>query len=138
MYADNTTLYAETASPSDHINLSNSLNRDLFKIQSWSSKWQMKLCSCKIHSITIIRYRTSHPPHLPLDFCRVDVEVSSSIKFLGVSLDDKLTFLKTYLKYCLFYCSKIGLIRKCYIILAMMIQYSNPFSFWLTFKNVEI
>ena len=42
-YADNRTLYAEVASPSERTNVTNSLNRDLAKIQSWSSTWGMKL-----------------------------------------------------------------------------------------------
>ena len=37
LYADDTTLYAEVASPSNHINVANSLTRDLAKIQSWCS-----------------------------------------------------------------------------------------------------
>ena len=34
-YADDTTLYAVVASPSDSINVDNSLNINLVKIQSW-------------------------------------------------------------------------------------------------------
>ena len=34
-YTDDKTLYAEVASPSDHINDANSLNKDPAKIQSW-------------------------------------------------------------------------------------------------------
>ena len=37
-YADDTTLYAEIASPSDRINVFNSLNRDFAKIQLWGMK----------------------------------------------------------------------------------------------------
>ena len=48
-HSDDTTLYAEVASHSDHINVANSLNRDLFKIQC--STWEMKLNSHKTHSI---------------------------------------------------------------------------------------
>ena len=49
-YADDTILYAEVASPSEHTNIASSLNRNLTKIQSWSSTWGMKL---KTYSITI-------------------------------------------------------------------------------------
>ena len=48
-------MYAEVASLSDHINVANSLNRDLFKTQSWYS---IKLNSRKIHLITISLFRT--------------------------------------------------------------------------------
>ena len=46
-YADDTTLYAEIASPSEHTNVANSLNRDLAKIQSWFFTWGMKLILVK-------------------------------------------------------------------------------------------
>ena len=94
LYADDTTLYAEVASPSDHINFAISLNRDLFKIQSCCSMWKIKLNTFKKHSITISQSRTPYPPHPPLTLCRIDSEVSSFLKFLGVTLDDKLTFEK--------------------------------------------
>ena len=42
LYANDTSLYAEVAPPSDSINVSSSLNRDLFKIQSWCLKLGMK------------------------------------------------------------------------------------------------
>ena len=91
LYADDTTLYAEVASPSGRINVANSLNRDLFKIQLWFSIWGMKLNSRKTHSITISQFRTPHPPHLPLNLRKLDLKVCSSLKFLRVILD-KLTF----------------------------------------------
>ena len=71
-YADNTTLYAEVASPSEHTNVVNSLHRGLTKIQSWCSTWGMKLNPHKTHLITISRSRTSHPP---LTSCGLDLEV---------------------------------------------------------------
>ena len=40
---DDTTLYGEVASPSQFTNVFNSFNRDLAKVQSWSSTWRMKL-----------------------------------------------------------------------------------------------
>ena len=60
-FADNTSFYLEGASPSDHINVANSLNRDLVKIQSWHSKWGMKFDTCKTHLITISQSRTHQP-----------------------------------------------------------------------------
>ena len=77
-YADDTTLYAEVASPSECTNVANSLYRDLAKIQSWCSTWGMKLNPQKTHSITISRSRAPNPPHPPLTLCGLDLEVSSS------------------------------------------------------------
>ena len=42
-YADVTTLYVEVTSFSDHINIANSLYRNLFKIQSWCSNVENKI-----------------------------------------------------------------------------------------------
>ena len=54
-YVDITTLYAEVKSPSDYINVANSLKGDLFKIKLWCSTWGIKLNPRKTHSITISR-----------------------------------------------------------------------------------
>ena len=62
-YANDTTLYAEVASPSERANVANSLNRDLAKILSWCSTWEMKLNPHKTQSITISRSRTPYPPY---------------------------------------------------------------------------
>ena len=94
LYADDTTLYAEAASPSDRISVANSLNRDLAKIQSWCSTGGMKLNHCKTHSITVSCSRTPHLPHSQLSLCGLDLEVSSSFKLLGGSIDNKLNFEK--------------------------------------------
>ena len=51
----------------------------------------MKLNSSKTHSITISRSRTSY---FPLTLCGFDLEVCSSFKLLGVTLEDELTFEK--------------------------------------------
>ena len=91
-YADDSTLYAVVVSLSDRINVANSLNRDLAKIQSWCFTWGMKINPRKTHSITISRSRTPYLTHPPLISCEFVLEVSSSHKLLGVTIDDKLTF----------------------------------------------
>ena len=55
-YADDTSLYAEVASPSDRIYVSNSLNRDLFKIQSW--------CFILVKHTKSLSVNPGHPIHL--------------------------------------------------------------------------
>ena len=107
-------MYAEIASPSERTNVANSLNRDLAKIQSWCSTWGMKLNPRKTHSIIISRSRTPYPLHPPLTLCGLDLEVSSSLKLLGVTIDDKLTFEKHVRNIASSIAQKTGLIRKCY------------------------
>ena len=62
----------------EHINVANSLNMDLVKIQLWCFTWGMKLNASKTQSITISQSRAPYSPYLPLTFCEVDLEVSSS------------------------------------------------------------
>ena len=63
---------------SDHINVANSLNRDILKIQSWCLTNGMKLNPHKTHSITISQSRL---PHFPFTLCGLVLEVSSSLKW---------------------------------------------------------
>ena len=51
----------------------------------------MKLDPRKTYSVTISCSRTPHPP---LTLCGLDLEVSSSLKLLGVTIDNKLNFEK--------------------------------------------
>ena len=85
-FTDDTTLYAEVASPSEYTNVANSTNSELDKIQSFST-WGMKL----YHLITISRSRNHYPPHHPLTLCGNDLGVSNSLKILGIKIDYKLT-----------------------------------------------
>ena len=82
-YADDSILYAEFASLSNRMNVANSLKKDLAKIQSWCSMWGMKLNPFKTHSVTIGHSKT---PHSLLIGCGLDLEVSSSLKLLGVTI----------------------------------------------------
>ena len=71
----------------------------------------MKLNPRKTHSITISRYRTPYPP---LTLCGLAMEVSSSLKFLGVTLDDNLTFENHNFNLASSIAQKTSLIRKFY------------------------
>ena len=110
LYADDKNFYTEVASPSGCINVDNSLNKDLVKIQLWCSTWGMKLNLCKTQLITISRSRKLHPL---LTLCGFDLEVSI-FKLLEVTLDNKLIFEKHICKFASSIAKKIGLIRKCY------------------------
>ena len=113
-YADDTTLYGEVKSPSLRTSVADSLNRDLSKIQSWCINWGMKLNPKKTYSIIVSRSRTSQPPHPPLSLCGTVLEVSNSLKLLGVTIDDKLTFEKYLRSLASSIAQKTGLLRKCY------------------------
>ena len=113
-YADDTSLYAEIKSPAERVSVADSLNRDLRKIQSWCVTWGMKLNPSKTHSIIVSRSKTPLPPHPRLSLCGTLLEVSSSLKLLGVFLDDKLSFEKHLRSVASSVAQKTGLIRKCF------------------------
>ena len=119
-YADDTSLYAEIKSPAERVSVADSLNRDLRKIQSWCVTWGMKLNPSKTHSIIVSRSKTPLPPHPRLSLCGTPLEVSSSLKLLGVVLDDKLSFEKHLRSVASSVAQKTGLIRKCFRTLGMI------------------
>ena len=92
LFADDSALYREIKSFNDVL----SLQEDLFKLQEWASKWQMKfnIKKCKtlriskriknkINHIYVMKSATSDP--IPLE------EITSD-RYLGVILDNKLSF----------------------------------------------
>ena len=50
----------------------------------------MRLYPSKSQTIVVIKFRMIHPPHPPLYIG--DAPISKSFKFLGVIINDKLTF----------------------------------------------
>ena len=90
--ANDTTIYSEISTPSDRVKVAVSLNRDLPRIQTWCSTWDMKLNPNKTHLIIVSRSRTALQQYLPLSLCRVELETSTFLKLLGIVLDNKLTF----------------------------------------------
>ena len=73
--------------------------------------WIMKFKHRKNPSITISCSRTPHPP---LTLCGIDMEVSSSLKLLGVTIDNKLTFEKQISNIASSIAQNTGLICKLY------------------------
>ena len=65
-YAGDATIYAFLNSPSDRIAVTESLNRDLLRIEPWCRDWGMKLNPLMFQSMSASRSRTDDPLHLPL------------------------------------------------------------------------
>ena len=112
-YADDTTLYAPIVSPMNRSGVAESLNRDLIKIEAWCAIWGMRLNPNKSQSIIVSRSRTIDPPHPPLYLSGAQVLISDSIKLLGVTLDNKLTFETHIRQVSISIAQKTGLLRKC-------------------------
>ena len=68
-YADDATLLAPVPSPDMRELVSESLNRDLARINAWCKSWGMKLNSNKTQSMIVSRSRTlnHHHPNLFID-----------------------------------------------------------------------
>ena len=112
-YADDATLYASINSPIDRVPVADSLNRDIAKIELWCKRWGMKLNPTKSQSITVSRSRTIIPPHSTLFMDGSPLSISKSIKLLGVTLDNKLTFEEHLRTVSTSIAQKTGLLRKC-------------------------
>ena len=112
-YADDATLYASINSHIDRVSVADSLNRDISKIESWCQRWGMRLNPTKSQSITVSRSRTVFPQHPPLLMDGSQITISKSIKLLGVTLDNKLTFEEHLRVVSASIAQKTGLLRKC-------------------------
>ena len=113
-YADDTTLYSLINSPNDRVMVADSLNRDLHKIYIWCQIWGMKLNPSKTQSIIVSRSKTINPVHPSLTLCGQSIPVFSSLKLLGVTTDDKLTFEGHNRSMSSSIAQKGGILRKCY------------------------
>ncbi|MEM8780580.1 MAG: reverse transcriptase family protein, partial [Cyanobacteria bacterium P01_G01_bin.49] len=113
-YADDTTLYSLINSPRDRVMVADSLNRDLHRISGWCERWGMKLNPSKTQSIIVSRSRTVNPPHPLLTVCGQSIPVCSSLRLLGVTVDNKLTFECHIRKLVSSIAQRGGILRKCY------------------------
>ena len=94
--------------------MADSLNRDLHKVYLWCQLWDMKFNPAKTQSIIVSRSKTINPAHPVLSVCGQDLTVSSHLKLLGVTLDDKLTLEKHIRVMSSSLAQKGGILRKCY------------------------
>ena len=60
-FADDSTLIVVVRSPGVRVEVAESLNRDLMKVNEWCDIWGMKLNASKTKTIILYRPRTMHP-----------------------------------------------------------------------------
>ena len=111
-YADDATLIAVIPSPDQRQLVSDSLNRDLAKINDWCNLWGMKLNPTKTQSMIVSRSRTLLPEHPDLLLNNVVLSTYSSFKILGILFDSKFTFEQHIRSISSSVAQKIGLLRK--------------------------
>ena len=65
-YPDDSTLMAVVPSPGARVTVTESLNRDLVRVNAWCDLWGMKLNASKTKTMIVSRSRTMHPQSPPL------------------------------------------------------------------------
>ena len=113
-YADDATLIAVISSPEQRTSVSESLNRDLARIDEWCNLWGMKLNPQKTQSMIVSRSRTLNPNHPSLVIGDTVLDNCNSCRILGVTFDNKFTFEKHIRSVSSSISQKIGLLRKSY------------------------
>ena len=111
-YADDATLIAVIPSPDERQLVSESMNRDLSKINDWCKLWGMKLNPNKTQSMIVSRSRTLIPSHPDLSVDDVVLPTCASFKILGILFDSKFTFEHHIRSISSSIAQKIGLLRK--------------------------
>ena len=111
-YADDATLIAVIPTPGQRQLVSDSLNRDLAKINDWCKLWGMKLNPIKTQSMIVSRSRTLVPNHPDLVIDDTVLKICDSFKILGILFDSKFTFEKHIRSVSSSVAQKIGLLRK--------------------------
>ena len=111
-YADDATLLAVIPSPAQRRMVSESLNRDLAKINDWCKLWGMKLNANKTQSMIVSRSRTLVPNHPDLSIDNVILQTCESFKILGIEFDSKFTFEQHIRTVSSSVAQKNGLLRK--------------------------
>ena len=113
-YADDATLIAVIPSPDHRLLVSESLNRDLARINEWCSLWGMKLNPKKTQSMIVSRSRTLNPSHPDLSIGNDVLVTCDSFKILGIMFDSKFTFEKHIRSISSSVAQKVGWLRKSY------------------------
>lgn len=90
IYADDTGIFS---SHEFSLNIETNLQNAIRILVDYFNKWKIKLNAGKVQSIFFSRKRKScYLPSNPLNVCGVRVDWKPSVKYLGIHLDEKLTF----------------------------------------------
>ena len=93
-YADDSTLVAVVPSPGERVAVSESMNRDLYRVNVWCNLWGMKLNASKTKTMIVSRSRTVHPQLIELILDRSVLKEPADLVIFGVIFDAKMTFEK--------------------------------------------
>ena len=86
-YADDSTLVAVVAFPGERVAVSESMNRDLNRVNVlWCNLWGMKLNASKIKTMIVSRSSTVHPQLTPLTLDGTVLKECADLVILGQRL----------------------------------------------------
>ena len=115
-YADDTTLYSLIPSADAVLPRCTALQAGTDALSEWGSTWRVKFESSKSQAMSISRHHQQWPV-APLEFGGVFVEEVTSLKLLGVTFDNKLSFSYHLRSVALRAAQRIGFLRKACAIL---------------------
>ncbi|GFV45745.1 RNA-directed DNA polymerase from mobile element jockey [Trichonephila clavipes] len=87
MFADDTSILASHSEPKL---IARALNRRLLDLEDWFSKWKIALNVAKTEAVFFTR--KIHPTYPEIFLHNEQIPSSQNTKYLGVTLDNKLTF----------------------------------------------
>ena len=90
-YADDSTLVAVVPSPGERVAVSESMNRDLNRVNVGCNLWGIKLSASKTKTMVVSRSRTVRPQLTPLTLDGTVLKESVYLVILGVTFDAKVT-----------------------------------------------
>ena len=89
LFADDTCV---SLSDIDYTNLINDFNTELIKLHSWLNSNRLSLNLAKTVAINFSTRTEPYNVNVPLILNGINVKFSNSVKYLGITLDNKLTF----------------------------------------------
>ena len=111
-YDDDSTLMAVVPSSGVRVAVSESLIRDLGRVNEWCDLWGMKLNASKTKTMIVSRSRAMHPQSPPLTIGGTVLKESDDYVILGVTFDSKMTFEKHLRSVSRADSQRLGILRK--------------------------
>ena len=99
-------------SPGERVAVSESMNRDLYRVCVWCNLWGMKLNASKTKTMIVSRSRTVHPQLTPLTLYGTVLKESAELVILRVMFDAKMTFQKHLRSVSSAEAQRLGIMRK--------------------------
>ena len=111
-YADGSTLMTAVPSAGVRVAVTESLNRDLGRVNEWCDLWGMKFNVSKTKTMIVSRSLIMHPLSPPLTIGGTVLKESDDLVILGLTFDSKMTFEKHLSSVSRAASQRLGILRK--------------------------